>query len=101
MDNVPDQNAACMNCHAETLGELDGFPWEGSLHDGAGLSCQDCHQSHSTARPMEDQTLQQKSCAGCHRRQLERHARFENKGIVFDDLSCSTCHAVHELKADF
>lgn len=97
-DDIPEQNAACMNCHAETLGELEGFAWDGSLHDGAGMSCQDCHNSHSTERPMWDKELQAANCAGCHRRQIENHNRFENAGIVFDDLSCSTCHAVHELE---
>ena len=98
-DDVPEQNAACMNCHAETLGELEGFAWAGSLHDSAGMSCQDCHNAHSLERPMEDKELQQANCMGCHRRQIDSHPRFENAGIVFDQLSCSTCHAVHELEA--
>ena len=89
-----------MDCHAQTLGDLEGFDWIGSLHDDAGLSCQDCHQSHSTERPMQDQAQQQANCSGCHRRQIEGHPRFENAGILFDNLSCSTCHAVHELGAD-
>ncbi len=96
---IPEQNAACMSCHGETLGELEGFAWAGSLHDGAEMSCQDCHNSHSTERPMWDKELQQANCSGCHRRQIESHPRFENAGIVFDNLSCSTCHAVHQLEA--
>ena len=98
-EGVPEQNAACMSCHAQTLGELQGFAWTGSLHDDAGMSCQRCHQTHSTEKPMEDQALQQANCARCHRRQIDGHPRFEDKGILFDNLSCSTCHAVHELQA--
>ncbi len=97
-DDIPEQNAACMNCHAETLGELEGFTWAGSLHDGAGMSCQDCHQGHTTERAMWDKEEQKANCSGCHRRQIENHKRFESAGIVFDKLSCSTCHAVHELE---
>lgn len=98
--NVPEQNAACQNCHAETLGALEGFDWADSLHETADLSCQDCHQSHSTERPMQDQAQQLANCSGCHRRQIDDHPRFENAGIVFDSLSCGTCHAVHELEGE-
>ncbi len=97
--DVPAQNAACQNCHAQQLGELDALAWEGSLHATADMSCQDCHQSHSLERPMADQATQQANCAGCHRRQIDSHPRFENAGILFDTLSCSTCHNVHELEA--
>ena len=97
--SIPEQNVACMSCHAGTLGELEGFAWKGSLHDEAEMSCQDCHNSHSTERPMWDKDLQQANCAGCHRRQIEGHPRFENAAIKYEELSCSTCHAVHELEA--
>ncbi len=97
-DTIPEQNTACMACHADTLGELEGFAWTGSLHDEAEMSCQDCHNSHSKERPMWDKDLQQANCAGCHRRQIEGHPRFENAGILYDELSCSTCHAVHQLE---
>ena len=49
---------------------------------------------------MQDQAQQQANCAGCHRRQIDSHPRFENAGILFDSLSCSTCHAVHELEGN-
>jgi len=99
-DDVPEQNAACLNCHAQTMGELEGIAWAGSLHDAAGMSCQTCHQSHSTENPMADQALQQQNCTLCHRRQIDSHPRFEDKGILFDDLMCSACHDVHELQAE-
>ena len=99
-DDIPEQNAACMSCHAEPLGELQGFAWAGSLHDGAGMSCQDCHSSHSTERPMHDMEEQRANCSGCHRRHLRRHPTFEDVGIVFDEVPCSECHDVHELEGD-
>ncbi len=98
-DDIPEQNIACMNCHAETLGELEGFAWAGSPHYNAGMSCQDCHQSHSTDRPMEDMAEQRANCADCHRRHIRRHPKFEDVGIVFDEVPCSECHNVHELQA--
>ena len=97
-DNVAEQNAACLACHAEDMGELEGFAWTGSLHDRPNISCQRCHESHSTERPMEDKAQQLANCSRCHRRHIEQHPRFESAGILFDELKCSTCHNVHELE---
>ncbi len=99
-DDVKEQNAACMNCHAETMGDLEGFAWVGSLHETADMTCQDCHQSHSNERAMRDPELQRDNCSGCHRRQIARHPRFEGRGIEFDELECSACHWVHELEPE-
>lgn len=99
-DDIAEQNAACMNCHAETLGDLEGFEWAGSLHDDADMTCQDCHESHATENLMDDPVEQRANCSGCHRRQIDGHPRFEGRGILFDELTCSACHAVHELEGD-
>ena len=32
------------------------------------------------------------NCARCHGPAIESHRRFETKGIVFDQLSCTDCH---------
>ncbi len=49
---------------------------------------------------MADRETKRANCAGCHRRQIERHPRFENAAIQFDKLKCNACHAVHELEDD-
>lgn len=95
VDDVPQRNAACTSCHAQTLGELKAIEWAGSLHDNAGMSCQTCHQSHSSENPMADQALQLQRCARCHSGPIEEHRQ---SGFPVDALSCSSCHAVHELK---
>ena len=97
-DDIAEQNAACMSCHAETLGDLEGFAWDGSLHANADMTCQDCHQSHTTENLMDDPAEQRDNCSGCHRRQIDGHPRFEGRGILFDELTCNACHAVHELE---
>lgn len=96
-DNIPEQNAACLDCHAQTLGELEGMAWTGSLHDAGGLNCGACHDSHTVENPMADAALQQENCAGCHAEQIDAHPRFESAGINFDQLSCYTCHDVHQM----
>ncbi len=98
-DNAAAQNAACLACHAQTMGELEGFAWIGSLHDRPNMTCQRCHDSHSTEQPMKDMAKQLANCSSCHRRHIERHPRFESAGILFDELKCSTCHNVHALEA--
>ena len=98
-DNAAEQNDACLSCHAEDMGELEGFAWAGSLHDRPNITCQPCHNSHSTEQAMKDQETQEANCSRCHRRHIREHPRFEEKGILFDELSCSTCHDVHALQA--
>ena len=95
-DDVPQRNAACTNCHAQDLGEQKGIAWAGSLHDEAGMSCQVCHQSHSSENPMADRALQQESCGRCHGSAVEKH---RESGFPLDAAACSSCHAVHELQA--
>ena len=98
-ENAAEQNAACLSCHAEDMGELEGFAWAGSLHDRPNITCARCHASHSTEQSMKDHETQLANCSRCHRRHIREHPQFEDKGILFDKLSCSTCHDVHALQA--
>jgi DmsE family decaheme c-type cytochrome len=98
-EDVERQVNACQSCHANDMGEMAGMHWEGSLHSEAGMGCMDCHQGHSVENPLAQRESQAESCAMCHGKQIKSHPRFENKGIVFDELSCYTCHDVHQLTA--
>lgn len=98
-DNVAEQNAACLGCHSQAMGELEAMTWTGSLHDRPNMTCQRCHDSHSTEQPMKDQAKQLANCRRCHSRHIREHPQFEDKGILFEELSCSTCHDVHALEA--
>jgi len=88
---------ACVGCHAEDMGDLPGIEWVGSVHDAAKMTCIDCHQLHIVGNPLTGQKRQQENCAQCHNRQIAAHPRFEDKGIVFDALTCYECHDVHQL----
>ena len=94
---VAEQTAACVGCHAEEMGELEGIAWTGSVHDTDEMTCVDCHQSHSVNNPLAEPGPQREACAGCHEEQIATHSTFENKGILFDNLSCYACHDVHQL----
>lgn len=90
-------NAACLSCHANDMGELSGMEWRRSIHDAGGISCIDCHQGHSVDDAMTERPQQVQVCATCHSGQIANHRRFENVGIVFDDLKCYNCHDVHQM----
>lgn len=97
-ESVPQQTAACLNCHGKEMGELEGMAWTDSLHDSGTMTCVTCHEAHIVGNSLRDQEQQRKSCAKCHDVQITNHRRFENVGIVFDKLSCYDCHDVHQLE---
>lgn len=90
-------NEACLSCHANDMGELKGMEWKGSVHDTGGISCINCHEGHSVGNPMAEREAQVQVCATCHSEQITNHRRFENVGIVFDELKCYNCHDVHQM----
>ena len=90
------QDQACTDCHENRMGRLSGIEWHGSVHQNIGMTCLSCHQLHVSSDPMRDRQQQNARCSQCHGRALEEHDRFEHAGIQFDELSCATCHDVHE-----
>lgn len=91
------QTQACLDCHAEDLGELDGMQWAGSVHDFGEISCVDCHSLHAVGNPLTTREAQIATCDGCHDEQIANHRTFEDVGIVFEQLNCSNCHDVHQM----
>lgn len=96
-DPVPDQLAACLDCHAQDMGETPAMAWTGSLHDTGRMTCSSCHQMHMTENLLATREQQVDNCGTCHGKQIDEHNRFESRGIVFDRLTCHTCHDVHQL----
>jgi len=93
----PEQTAACLNCHGKDMGQTKAMAWTSSLHDTPRMTCVSCHQLHSTEKPLATRTGQIENCGRCHEEQITNHRRFEDKGIIFDQLFCSDCHDVHQL----
>ncbi len=91
------QLEACLSCHAKSMGEHQGMQWQGSVHGKLGISCSTCHKVHVVGDPMKNRDNQVKACFTCHAKQKTEHPRFEAQGIVFDNLSCWSCHDVHQL----
>ena len=96
-DTRPQQTKACLDCHANDMGETEGMRWAGSLHDTPRITCVTCHVVHTTDNPMRDPDQQSAKCARCHSKDISKHPRFEEQGIMFDELICYDCHDVHQL----
>ncbi len=73
--------------------------WIGTPHDDAGMSCQDCHDSHSTEDPMAA-PRQNAACMQCHAEAQGSLGALTWTGSPHDDLgmSCQDCHAPHASK---
>jgi DmsE family decaheme c-type cytochrome len=96
-ESPEERAAACLGCHAEDMGELEGMAWQGSIHALGGNTCVNCHQVHTPGNPLVERDAQVELCSTCHSTQIADHRRFEDVGIVFDELKCYNCHDVHQM----
>jgi DmsE family decaheme c-type cytochrome len=96
-ESAETKTQACIGCHAKVMGDQPGMEWTGSAHDTHDITCTTCHTAHAVDMPLKEQQKQTDSCTKCHKKQIAAHSRFEDKGIVFDKLTCYDCHDVHQL----
>ena len=97
-DALMAMTSACTRCHSENMGDLEGIDWFGSVHAENNVTCVNCHSRlHSLEKPMADRKDQLETCNACHRDAIASHRTFEDRGIVFDRLTCYDCHDVHQL----
>lgn len=90
-----EQLHACLACHDdESMGQKQ-IEFIGSAHDRPNIYCSNCHTAHAESDPMKDRETQEKNCSRCHKSDIRKHPRFEDKSIDFDALSCASCHDVH------
>jgi DmsE family decaheme c-type cytochrome len=88
MDEL-DGSAPCLSCHGGH--RLDN--WALSAHNGAGVSCADCHVVHQSADRSE--ALGQELCYGCHPNVKAASFMPSRHPIGAGRLSCQDCHGVH------
>ena len=96
-DSVQRRTTACVGCHANDMGDLEGIAWKNSSHDTDSVTCVSCHEGHIVDELLADPNRQREVCSECHKTEIANHKRFEDKGIVFDNLTCYDCHDVHQL----
>ncbi len=71
----------CARCHGQTTDE-----WRASVHSGAGIVCEDCHNPHSQTPKAETVTA---LCSNCHK---DRGNSFTHGTHANAGLQCSNCH---------
>lgn len=71
----------CARCHKQTTDE-----WRASVHSGAGIVCEDCHNPHSQTPKADTITG---LCSNCHK---ERGDSFTHGTHANAGLECSNCH---------
>ena len=71
----------CARCHKQTTDE-----WRASIHSGASIVCEDCHNPHSQTPKAETITA---LCTNCHK---ERGDSFTHSSHANAGLECSNCH---------
>lgn len=85
------KSAQCLSCHEEskTLSS-----WNMSKHKTAGVSCDNCHVTHSKAEK-NLKAREPELCFDCHRDIRSQTSRQSHHPIKEGKVSCSDCHDPH------
>ena len=90
-------SATCLKCHEGSQGRNDErFNFRRSEHFRHGLSCIDCHSSHSPKRTeflLKDS--QPNMCYQCHAEQKATFAKPFHHKVPEGGIKCSDCHNQH------
>lgn len=89
-----EQSAACLTCHERD----ERSHWQGSAHDGRGLSCLTCHTIHQTGKPhpaLLTKATEFDTCGSCHLRRKASLMRSAHMPLREGSMTCSSCHNPH------
>jgi DmsE family decaheme c-type cytochrome len=90
-------SAICLKCHEGTQGRSEErFNFRRSEHFRHGVTCIDCHSSHSPKRTeflLRDD--QPNACYKCHQDQKSSFARPFHHKVPEGAIKCSDCHNQH------
>lgn len=83
--------AVCMTCH-EGKGRTH---WEGSVHEGRGVSCMDCHSMHAGFDKNLKAAKVQDVCTKCHQNLKGEISKRSHHPILEGKVTCTSCHNPH------
>ncbi|MBI4168502.1 MAG: DmsE family decaheme c-type cytochrome [Acidobacteria bacterium] len=91
-----DQSEVCLTCHERG----DRAHWQGSPHDGRGLSCLTCHKIHHPADAAVPKALLTKktefaTCGTCHLKRKAALMRSAHMPMREGTITCTSCHNPH------
>jgi DmsE family decaheme c-type cytochrome len=92
-----ESSKVCLQCHENQQGKSEErFNYRRSEHARHGVSCQDCHSSHS---PKQAEFLlkdkEPEGCYQCHADQKASFARPFHHKVPEGGMKCSDCHNQH------
>ncbi|MDX2032485.1 MAG: DmsE family decaheme c-type cytochrome [Blastocatellia bacterium] len=92
-----ESSALCLRCHEGSQGRSDErFNYRRSEHARHGVSCLDCHSSHS---PKRSEALlrdtEPNMCYQCHAEQKATFAKPFHHKVPEGGMKCSDCHNQH------
>ena len=85
---------ACLSCHERG----DRARWQGSPHDGRGLSCLTCHRIHQAGAPHPSLLARENefdTCGTCHLKRKASLMRSAHMPLREGNMTCSSCHNPH------
>ncbi|MBO0723646.1 MAG: DmsE family decaheme c-type cytochrome [Blastocatellia bacterium] len=90
-------SAVCLKCHEGTEGRNgERFNFRRSEHFRHGVSCLDCHSSHSPKRTeFLLRATEPEGCYKCHAEQKTSFARPFHHKVPEGGMKCSDCHNQH------
>ncbi len=90
-------SAVCLTCHEGTQGRSEErFNFRRSEHARHGVSCLDCHSSHSPKRTeFLLRNTQPNMCYQCHADQKATFAKPFHHKVPEGGMKCSDCHNQH------
>ncbi len=90
------KSAICLQCHTKGKTAM----WDGSAHDGRGLSCSNCHSIHSGNPKNLAGATEVEVCSKCHLQVRAEIRRQSHHPIREGKINCSNCHNPHGTVAD-
>jgi DmsE family decaheme c-type cytochrome len=89
-----EQSAACLACHER--GERSH--WQGSPHEGRGISCLSCHKIHHEGAPTPALLVRGnefETCGNCHLKRKASLMRSAHMPLREGQMTCASCHNPH------
>jgi len=87
-------SAVCLTCHQRD----EKAHWQGSAHEGRGLSCITCHKIHHEKEPppfLLAKGTEFETCTSCHLKRKASLMRSAHMPMREGTMTCSSCHNPH------
>ncbi len=92
--SAADLSAVCLTCHERG----DRTHWQGSQHEGRGLSCISCHRIHYEKDPpprLLAKGSEFATCTQCHLKRKAALFRSAHMPMREGSMTCTSCHNPH------